>query len=564
MKGEQYIGNMVKKLNLQWISDVIGEDYKQWKDGDIIKIQAQTGTGKTRFIIGDKNNRGLVDNVNYFEKMIYICNRTELKRQVKLELLRKYNKKIEYIDKENMQINTEWLDKQTVIENVTIATYHAIAEGKLDNIYLNKNNSLDDYKYIVCDECHFFLTDSSYMNKTYLAFKELIQKSYNKPIRIFISATMQEVSNAIDKALQNNNKKVLGRKREIYEYTSNIDYSYLNVKYFKKLETDIYQLIKNDDTEDKWLIFVTSKEKGQALKEKLNDNSITAEFIHSSKRSKEKENILNTGTFYSKVLITTKCLDNGVNIKDDKVKNLVILAYDKVTFIQELGRKRFDILNAPILNLYIPMLSIKSFNTLLHRQDKKLNDLDLYKDNIEAFKRKYNDNTNYPKDLFHLNKDMEYTVNLLGYARLFNDNTFCQDIRDKLYDDKFAYIKEQLSWLGLEDTFDKNNLMEDVVDVEEIERLEDFLEKAYKNDEKFTKEYFIETINKIIEKDSRMKKVLNEIDNRKNRKKGMKIYNKLFDKLQINYVVGSKVEKETIDGKRKNITHWIVLCVKDN
>lgn len=92
------------KLNLKWISDVIGENYKHWKDGDIVKIQAQTGTGKTRFIIGDKNNRGLVDNMNCFEKMIYICNRTELKRQVKLDLLRKYNKKIEYIDKEKNKL----------------------------------------------------------------------------------------------------------------------------------------------------------------------------------------------------------------------------------------------------------------------------------------------------------------------------------------------------------------------------------------------------------------------------------------------------------------------------
>ncbi|XZJ40580.1 hypothetical protein ACSXCW_02740 [Clostridium perfringens] len=263
-------------------------------------------------------------------------------------------------------------------------------------------------------------------------------------------------------------------------------------------------------------------------------------------------------------MITTKCLDNGVNIKDKKVKNLVILAYDKVTFIQELGRKRVNILNTPIINLYIPMLSIKSFNTLLHRQDKKFNDLDLYKNNINEFKRKYNDNTNYPKDLFYLNPNMEYEVNLLGYARLFNDNVFCKVIRDKLIDDEFAYIKEQLSWLGLENTFYKSNLIENVVDTDDVEKLEEFLESAYNNNEKFTKEYFVETINEIIEKDNLIKKVLNEIDNRKNRKKGMKIYNKLFDKLQINYVVGSKVKKETINGKRKNITYWIVLCVKDN
>ncbi|XZJ40581.1 DEAD/DEAH box helicase family protein [Clostridium perfringens] len=251
------------KLNLKWINEVIGENYKQWKNGDIIKIQAQTGTGKTRFIIGDRKNYGLVDNLKFNEKMIYICNRTELKRQVKLDLLRKYNKEIKYTYEEKQQVDTEWLDKQTVINNITITSYHAIAEGKLDNLYLNKKNSLDDYKYIILDECHFFLTDSSFYNKTYLPFKELITKSYNKSIRIFISATMQEVNNAIDKASQNN--KILGRERKIHEYTSNIDYSYLNVKYFKKLETDIYQLIKNDKSDDKWLIFVTSKEKGESL-----------------------------------------------------------------------------------------------------------------------------------------------------------------------------------------------------------------------------------------------------------------------------------------------------------
>ena len=37
-------------LNLKWVSDTIGEEYKQWRKGDIITIQAQTGTGKTYFV----------------------------------------------------------------------------------------------------------------------------------------------------------------------------------------------------------------------------------------------------------------------------------------------------------------------------------------------------------------------------------------------------------------------------------------------------------------------------------------------------------------------------------
>lgn len=38
------------KLNLKFVSDVIGEDYKKWKRGEIVLISAQTGTGKNYFI----------------------------------------------------------------------------------------------------------------------------------------------------------------------------------------------------------------------------------------------------------------------------------------------------------------------------------------------------------------------------------------------------------------------------------------------------------------------------------------------------------------------------------
>lgn len=61
----------------------------QWIN--IIRIQAQTGTGKTYFII-DK----IVVAMESYQKLIYICNRTELKRQIKIDLLRKYGMEIPY------------------------------------------------------------------------------------------------------------------------------------------------------------------------------------------------------------------------------------------------------------------------------------------------------------------------------------------------------------------------------------------------------------------------------------------------------------------------------------
>ena len=83
-----------KKLNLKWVTEVIGEDYKNWKKGDVVRVQAQTGTGKTLMITGNDKVKGMIDRMEDYEELIYICNRIELKRQIKLDLLKKYNLEI--------------------------------------------------------------------------------------------------------------------------------------------------------------------------------------------------------------------------------------------------------------------------------------------------------------------------------------------------------------------------------------------------------------------------------------------------------------------------------------
>lgn len=546
---------MEEKLNLEWVSDVIGNEYKEWQKGDMIKIHSQTGTGKTTFILNT-----LVDNLKPFEKMIYICNRILLKRQIKIDLLKKFNKEIVYNGEE---IDLEWLDNLKTINNITVSSYHAVAEGALENIYSKVNNSLDSYAYIICDECHWFLSDNFY-EKNYLAFNELVNKYYKNSIKIFISGTMHEVNKALDRRFKKGMKKE-HLNRKIYNYDTNIDYSYLNIKYFKSLKKDVYKLIKNDTSDGKWLIFISSKKQGEDLNKNLNDIGIETEFIHSnSKKSKEKENILRTNSFSSKVLITTKCLDNGVNIRDSEIKNLVIISYDKVTFLQEVGRKRVDIKNPEKVNLYIPMLDTKTFKYLLQIQEKKFKQIDVFENNINEFKRLYNNNSAYSHDLFYLDNQNEYKKNQLGQARLIRDRKFYKEILSKIVEDKFAFIKEQLSWLHLEDTFNENNLIKDIPNPENTEELRVFLESAYKNDERFSKEYFLESVNCIIDKDVIIQKMLNELKGRHNsRSSGMKTYNRLFDKLGINYVVGSKPDKKTINGKRKNITYWLVAGVKD-
>jgi len=61
------------------VADPIGEDYKKWKRRKIILLEAQTGTGKTWFI---KNV--LIDYLGEHERLLFVCNRTYLKRQLKI------------------------------------------------------------------------------------------------------------------------------------------------------------------------------------------------------------------------------------------------------------------------------------------------------------------------------------------------------------------------------------------------------------------------------------------------------------------------------------------------
>lgn len=71
----------MNKLNLSYVSDIMGETYKKWKPGNIIIIDAQTGTGKN-FFIENVLIPWIVD-----KKLLFISNRTNLKRQVKKRLL---------------------------------------------------------------------------------------------------------------------------------------------------------------------------------------------------------------------------------------------------------------------------------------------------------------------------------------------------------------------------------------------------------------------------------------------------------------------------------------------
>lgn len=557
---------MNKRLNLKWVSDTIGTEYKKWNKGDVITIQAQTGTGKTYFI---KNK--LITYMDYNEHMLLIANRINLKRQLKMDLLKNM--------REEIPKSLEELDKLTTFGNVIIMSYQQINALVNSTEYGQTNFNLDFYDYIVCDEAHFIFSDSGFNNCTDFSFFELIHKQHKDAIKIFISATMEEIKNPIVNNFYKDKFNTIGKsKNQLWDYTTGTDYSYLNTKYFKSIQ-DLALTIKNDKSDNKWLVFVTKKSDAKFIKETLGDIKSTI-ITKEVKDNEELDSIIKESKFNSKVLICTKCMDNGINISDESVKNIVLMAWDRVTFLQMLGRIRLDIENPYEINLYVQKKSKKSFTTLLeksykHKQDildkfegckdgVLINKNETKEDKEERYKQfclKYNrDVDKLPKDIFYLDKNGKWKININGTFRLHKDIEFATHMIESFKSiGEFAFILEQLSWINQEEEFSMENLIEDVIDNNDINNREQLLKEFYNEGKIFLtakdRVPIIEVVGIIDSKNSNIK------ENKISYVKNINSLNNFLEEINSGYRIYDDFTK-TINGKRyKN--PWKLVKVKN-
>lgn len=487
--------------------------------------------------------------LNTDNEMLFICNRLNLKRQVKIDVARLQGIKINEND-------FETLDKMSTFGKITIMSYHTIQNKMVEHKY-NKNANIYDYSnfnYIVMDECHYILQDATFNNKT-VFFQDYI-KNYNKiAIRIHISATMEDVKELLKDIYKKENVS-----QHIKEYTTGIDYSYVKPFYFNNLKSIANKIVK-DESNKKWLIFVSKVEDATKIMEteELRDK---CKFICSENSNnsdlmdkKELQNIINNSKFNCKVLICTKAMDNGINFKDEKLTNIVVMAWDRIEFIQMLGRKRINVEDAQDVNLYIPKKYKKSFVSLL---DNKYNSskqaVELYYKDYNKFCKKYDTSLNKLgklSELFYRDPETkEFVINKAGEKILNNNIDFCEKMINKFEYDKNAFIKEQLSWIGLKDSFNEENFLEDIEVQENKNELLDYLEKNIGDKKfKFNKEYAkamdffktciitkygslkIKTINSFLETNNYPYLVRTEQESKgKNRKKTYLIILKLTDK----------------------------------
>lgn len=436
-------------------------DYRAWQGDESIFIEAPTGMGKTSFVL----NQLVADAMNNQQEVLFLSNRYLLKEQIKHSVAKRQGIPIE---------DNNWLEEIEEFEGITVISYQKVQVlMEMDNAerYLNRER----YKFTVFDEIHYILEDSIFNPHIYYLL-QFIQKAYS--IKVFMSATLEETKNyllnteILGKIIPYSNVRLnefvereqldgyiyqcLGRQKYIWKYSIPKQRRKLSVKYFK----DFHQIVELiNRSSEKWLIFVSNKASVESWKGAIQKS---VDVIYAEDKDKEiVDQIVKHERFEKQVLITTKLLDNGVNFKDCLLCNIVIDTISRVEFLQMLGRKRIQ--GDDVLKLYIPKKSRRYFVGYYNLSVlKSLNLIDAGKTSKDLMKECFEDPTVYEiTRRFYIVRDGTLVLNPAGAYKVSLMAKFLRNMQAAMQIDEWAFVKEQLRWLNMQEDFSEENLLPD-------------------------------------------------------------------------------------------------------
>ena len=578
-----------------YVSDAIGNDYMNWKSGDDIIISFPTGTGKTYFVLNvlvpyaKKLNKKIVmfcnrvalyeqinnaideDDREYIELLTYQSAEYRIREAISGDVLYYIFDEAHYIfqDSSFNEGTGEWYDHFFATSKLSFGICVYLSATPDDVYMLLANKTKYSFNIDIYLEYYGKLTalyNKKHENEKYYYYKHYItDDDYN------IDYTGKNPYTYGDKIYEN----ILEHKNEFAKsYTQEICYDYLDCKYFSEYKELEKRIAESDD---KWLIFVNKKSDRQKLCKRLNElfwgTSKRAVFVTSESKhrndasNKELRNIEENERFECDVLIATAVLDNGINIKDSKLKNIVISAYDKTEFIQMLGRRRVN--EGDTVTLYIRYFSANTFSGLRRNTEENIDFMMwFYEANTVKQSKMYANNTwyenrvhnrsytqstlfekikdGYAKGLLCRNKyyskgrsdDVfrDFKINYIAFMKKISLRYYYNSVLDILKTDKFAFLKLQLSWLGKEYKDEKwlgyDEKMQIISDTEKY--LETFCGKY---------------LDKIEQK--QLRKIFNSsIANNSSNLPGKTVLNKAIIENGLNFVIVSK--------ELKRQTYWVV------
>lgn len=500
---------------MKYISDDIGEEYKEWTSGQSVFIASPTGSGKTTFIFDTL----LPYYASKNRKILYLVNRSVLKKQLEKRVA---NLPIEY--KGVIHVETYQALEEAIVDfgrnnytpdycngyahavkNLSIL-YNLNSFPKLAENIQTKSSEylafLASFDCVVCDECHYFLSDSNFNKKTILSYN-FVRKNFGYKYHIFISATIKDIKKYIydGKPLNYLNRtEWFGLPFFTFieggdvpkEYSGDRQYDYIDLHFIKHTD-EILQTIESEDS--KWLVFVDNKKLGEELRKRIIDEEeknsstgkkarsvsfITADYSADEDSLQQVINIVKDEKQDADILISTSVLDNGINISDDKLRNLIIMADNETEFIQMLGRRRQGTERVALYAFLYDKGHFQNRHNINSNRNRMGSDFlskvigDLGSSaangqNIirlnEHEKRDALQHSRYLiENIFSYCEKIKYThfsyngmlhLNPLSVHNLRNMNDFYLDMIKRFeYGDEDAFAKEVIRWLNLEDKID--------------------------------------------------------------------------------------------------------------
>lgn len=514
-----------------WVSELIGNDYKKW-NGRIILLACGTGRGKTTFALGTYCKFLLAEG----KSVIYLCNRTTLKEQIRYDINR-YG-----------------------IKDITCISYQKFTQ------MLIIGNVIPEFDVYICDEAHYFLSDSEFNLYTDIIYEYLINRSHDKTL-LFMTATYRNIFNKIERDIKDQSRQ------EAIKYFLPTDYGYVDkICWFRN--GDLYGIIDDllKNTDDKIIYFCNSITKMRKLynhysptkghncdedENVIHETKIQYMNFYCSDTSDNKgvnfvkkycsKDIIyrnkNTGgySFNNRLLITTKVLDNGVDFKDRKVKHIICDIFDLESAIQCLGRKRIIDEN-DTCTFYVRDYQSYELNLFYKKVVEQLEPVLLLKDNRAEWINRYGKDREY-KD-YTIFFDFDYThdwkINELRFEKLLSDEAIILDMKEK----RTSYREEILKYLD-ETVADKSIDMSDVTQ----ERVQDIIEIYLKNN-----------VNRKLSKEEQGQFVnICDLKDRFNRQQTSIGQIKKYLEVNYGFTVVSKQYKE----KKRYVRYWIIKRIDD-
>lgn len=473
---DRFPGVSVTYFDKDYITNVIGRNQLARLDTQtILTIVAQTGSGKTTWLFKTLAPWILEQKPN--KKILYLCNRISLADQIKQIAMKDEVNGQLYAGDCCVKEKKDYFSAKGLQAEYDFGLYHIMTYQSYLTKY--KKLNLNDYEFVVYDEGHWFLNESSYNPYTEEILLLLNEKHFRNTKKIILTATPQYSLDVIWNSIYNSNQDPFNRPRMQIFYAKE-DYSYVHAKFFAEMESIINEIEFRD--KGYWLMFVKSKKIGKDLERILFNKGIECSFItaDTDKGNEDYRNLITDEKLPKKVLVSTRVLEVGINVKNSSM-NIVVMDLELPSMKQMIGRKRIK--ENETVNVYFYTPSIQELSKRSNSIKQKLADINK---KLHAIKSNEFIEQLEPPFYYH---GAEVKINSLCLHKLKLESNYYDRLISYLkpYDDYLEQAKAYAAYL-LEEFDGINYLEEDLLVTNPLEKLNDLLTQ-YEGQEMLKEEF---------------------------------------------------------------------------